>query len=106
MTNTIIKIPQPIAKAIAEIRPVVALESTVIAHGLPYPLNLEVAAECERLIHDRGALAATIGIVEGEPTAGLSADHLQHFAEGKAPDGSAIEKVGLNNLAGVMMNRR
>src|SRR5437868_15129272 len=105
MTKPIIKIPEFIAKALAANDAVVALESTVIAHGLPYPLNLEVAAECEQVIKDCGAMAATIGIVDGQPTAGLSAAELQHFAQGRAPDGSRIEKVGLNNLAGVMMNQ-
>lgn len=105
MTKPIIKIPELLAEAIAANRPVVALESTVIAHGLPYPLNLEVAAECEQVIKDQGALAATIGIVEGHPTAGLSAAQLQHFAQGSTPDGRRIEKVGLNNLAGVMMSK-
>ncbi|MBI3652744.1 MAG: pseudouridine-5'-phosphate glycosidase [Acidobacteria bacterium] len=101
-----IKISESIAQALADRKAVVALESTVIAHGLPYPLNLEVAAECERLVHDAGAIAATIGIVDGTPTVGLSQTQLQSFAQGQAPDGSPIEKVGWNNLASVMMKRQ
>jgi pseudouridine-5'-phosphate glycosidase len=104
MTKPIIKIPESIAKALADNEAVVALESTVIAHGLPYPLNLEVAAECEQVVKTAGALAATVGVVEGTPTVGLREEELQCFAQGVAPDGRKIEKVGLNNLAGVMLN--
>jgi pseudouridine-5'-phosphate glycosidase len=106
MANTSIKIPQPIQKALDENLAVVALESTVIAHGLPYPLNLEVAAECEEVVQRAGAIAATIGIVDGLPTAGLSREEIQSFARGASPAGDKIEKVGLNNLAGVMLNKR
>jgi pseudouridine-5'-phosphate glycosidase len=106
MTNSNLKIPSFVREALANQRAVVALESTVIAHGLPHPLNLEVARQCEQIIADTGALAATIGVVDGAPTIGLSEDQLQSFAKGLAPDGSKIEKVGLNNLAGVMMKRQ
>jgi pseudouridine-5'-phosphate glycosidase len=77
---------------------VVALESTVISHGLPGPDNIETAVECEDVITAEGATAATIGIVAGVPTIGLSREELRVFAEGQAPDGSSIEKVSLNNL--------
>lgn len=103
MSHNPIKIPAFLAQAIANQQPVVALESTVIAHGLPYPLNLQVAEQCEAAVKEAGALAATIGIVAGVPVVGLCQEELQGFANGRAPDGSQIEKVGWNNLAGVMM---
>jgi pseudouridylate synthase len=106
MTTQKIKIPAFIKEAIANNRPVVVLESTVIAHGLPYPLNLEVADECEQVVKDAGAVAATIGIIDGMPTVGLSKGELQLFAKGTTPDGNKIEKVGWNNLAGVMLSRQ
>ena len=82
---------------------VVALESTVIAHGLPAPLNIETARACEEAIRARGATAATIGIVEGIPAIGLTEDELCVFAR---RDGEhQIEKVGLNNLAAAMQKR-
>ena len=102
MMNEALKIPSHIGRAIADRRPVVALESTVIAHGLPPPLNLETARACEQAVTDTGAIAATIGIVAGVPTIGLSEEEIEKFGAGKAPDGRAIEKVGLNNLAGVI----
>jgi pseudouridine-5'-phosphate glycosidase len=94
-----------VSRALDEQSPVVALESTVIAHGLPHPLNLETALACEGAIRRRGVTPATIGIVDGIPTVGLTEDEIKRFADGKAPDGSRIEKVGLNNLAGVMLKR-
>ncbi len=106
MTHHQVSIPEPLKKAIAETRAVVALESTVIAHGLPRPLNLETAEACEQAINCAGAMAATLGIVEGVPTLGLSATALKWFAQGHAPDGSKIEKVSLSNLAAVICARR
>ena len=98
-----IRIAEDVGRALNERAPVVALESTVIAHGLPHPLNLQTALACEEVIRQRGVTPATIGIVDGIPTIGLSEDELRRFATGHAPDGRRIEKVGLNNLAGVMM---
>ncbi|MEW6130351.1 MAG: pseudouridine-5'-phosphate glycosidase [Acidobacteriota bacterium] len=106
MTNARINIPEPIQQAIINQQPVVALESTVIAHGLPYPLNLETASACEQIIREIGALAATVAIVDGRPTIGLSDDELKVFAKSCAPDDSPIEKVSLSNFAGVMLRRK
>src|SRR5262245_60361588 len=103
MTNDQIKIPAPIRQAIAAGEPVVALESTVIAHGLPRPLNLETARDCERAVTEAAALPATIGIVAGVPTAGINEAELEAFAGVVTNEHQAaqeIAKVGLNNLAG------
>ena len=67
--------------ALAERRPVVALESTVVAHGMPYPTNLEVARETQDAVRDAGALPAMIGIVAGTLTAGLSDATIADFAQ-------------------------
>ena len=91
--------------ALKEGTPVVALESTVIAHGLPSPLNLEAALACEEAVRQNGATPATIGIVDGVPTIGLSEHQISLFAKGHGSDGSRIEKVGLNNLAAVTLKR-
>ena len=65
--------------ALAAGQPVVALESTIIAHGLPYPENLETAQLLEQTIRDKGAVPATIAVLEGMATAGLSAAELAHI---------------------------
>ncbi|HTF36717.1 MAG TPA: pseudouridine-5'-phosphate glycosidase, partial [Blastocatellia bacterium] len=103
--RTEIRIAEHVSRAFDERTPVVALESTVIAHGLPHPLNLETALACEEAIRHHGATPATIGLVDGVPTIGLSEDEISRFATGQTADGPRIEKVGLNNLAGVMMKR-
>lgn len=105
LSRTDLRLAGPVSRALHEGLPVVALESTVIAHGLPHPLNLETALGCEEVIRRCGATPATIGIVDGTPTIGLSEDEIGRFATGQAPDGSRIEKVGLNNLAGVILKR-
>ena len=99
-----IRTSQNVLRALEERTPVVALESTVIAHGLPHPINLETAFACEAAIRKQGATPATIGIVGGIPTIGLSEDEIRQLATGHDPDGRRIVKVGLNNLADVMVN--
>jgi pseudouridine-5'-phosphate glycosidase len=69
-----------VAHAVAEGRPVVALESTLIAHGLPWPLNLETAFAAEAAVREEGAVPATIAILAGQPTVGLCEDELQELA--------------------------
>lgn len=72
-----------IAQAIQEGRPVVALESTLIAHGLPWPLNLETARSAEAAIYAEGALPATIAVLDGQPTVGLTQAQLEALARCK-----------------------
>ena len=98
-----IRIRETVSRALDENHPVVALESTVIAHGLPYPLNIETARACEAAVQNEGATAATIAIVDGVATIGLGEDEVMVFANSKTADGKRIDKVGLNNLAGVML---
>lgn len=63
-------------------RPVVALESTVIAHGLPFPQNIETAYKLERIVRENGATPATIGIFDGEITVGLNDQQIESLATG------------------------
>jgi pseudouridine-5'-phosphate glycosidase len=74
-------------------RPVVAFESTVIAHGLPYPQNLETAYKLERIIRDKGVIPATIAVFDGEITVGLNDEQLEMLAT--APD---IRKISIRDL--------
>jgi pseudouridine-5'-phosphate glycosidase len=70
----------PVAAALASGRPLVALESTLVSHGLPRPDNLRVAREAERIVSDAGAVPATIGMIGGELIVGLDDDQLVRLA--------------------------
>jgi pseudouridine-5'-phosphate glycosidase len=84
LSNTIaVSLSDEIQAALASKQPIVALESTVISHGLPYPENLTLAQELEDLVRGQGAVPATIAIIEGQPKAGLSADEMERLADGK-----------------------
>lgn len=88
----------PIVEAAARARQgVVALESTVIAHGLPSPHNFETARDCEAEVRRSGALPATIGVVEGRAVIGLSDQQIQSIAQQPG-----VAKVNLANLAHVV----
>jgi len=89
--------PSPeVASALAEGRPVVALESTLISHGLPYPKNLEVARAAEAAVREGGAVPATIAIRDGRILIGLLEAELEKLA--RAPAGSIV-KASRPNLA-------
>ena len=75
-------ISDEIQNSIKENGPVVALESTIISHGMPFPQNLETALEVERIIRKEGAIPATIAVVEGRIKIGLSNLELEQFAQG------------------------
>jgi pseudouridine-5'-phosphate glycosidase len=76
----VIKYSKEVAAAKSKGRPVVALESTIISHGLPRPINLEVANEVEEIVRNQGATPATIAIIDGEIFVGLEADQLVRIA--------------------------
>ena len=75
-------ISEEIQDSIKEKGPVVALESTIISHGMPFPQNLETALEVEKIIRKEGAIPATIAVVEGRIKIGLSNLELEQFAQG------------------------
>jgi len=81
-------------------QPVVALESTVIAHGLPYPTNLETARSMEAIIRQHGAVPATIAILEGKLRVGVTDSELEHLATAKG-----IRKVSRRDLPIVVAQR-
>jgi pseudouridine-5'-phosphate glycosidase len=78
-----ISIAPHVAAALENKQAVVALESTVISHGLPYPHNLEVALALEEEVRAAGAVPATIAVVSGVPTVGIDRAQLEHFAQAK-----------------------
>jgi pseudouridine-5'-phosphate glycosidase len=75
-----IHIPEPIRAALAGGQPVVALESTVISHGLPYPHNLDLARAMEAEVREQQSQPATVGVVAGVPTVGMSDADIERFA--------------------------
>ncbi|MFK0013950.1 pseudouridine-5'-phosphate glycosidase [Streptomyces sp. NPDC091027] len=85
---------EEVREALAQGRPVVALESTIIAHGLPRPRNLEVGLELEELVRAEGAVPATVAVVDGVARAGLDKTQLERIAAG---DG--VRKLGHRDLA-------
>ncbi|XP_072242257.1 uncharacterized protein [Leuresthes tenuis] len=79
------KVHPSVSQALADNKPVVALESTIITHGMPYPHNLSTAKEVEAIVQAEGATPATVGVIEGEIRVGLSSDELDYLAQFKSP---------------------
>jgi len=77
MTDAGFKIAPEVRAALQNRMPVVALESTIIAHGMPYPINVETARKVEQIVRDGGAVPATLGIIGGEIVVGLNADEIE-----------------------------
>lgn len=77
------KINPEVLQALKENRPVVALESTIISHGMPYPKNVETALKVEETIRSHGAVPATIGIIDGEPIVGMTPEEIEEFGKRK-----------------------
>lgn len=94
------KINPEVAKALKEGRPVVALESTIISHGMPYPRNVETALLVEKTIRDNGAVPATMGIIEGEPIVGMTPEEIEQFGKRKG-----IVKVSKRDLPVVIATK-
>jgi pseudouridylate synthase len=89
-----IKLSAEVADALKAGKPVVALESTIISHGLPRPSNLEVALECERIVRDAGAVPATIALLDGKILVGLERSELEAIA-----NRDDISKASIRDLA-------
>lgn len=85
---------EEVREALARGRPVVALESTIIAHGLPRPRNLAVGLELEELVRSEGAVPATVAVLDGVPYAGLDKAQLERVA-----GGDGVRKLGHRDLA-------
>jgi pseudouridine-5'-phosphate glycosidase len=79
-----IDIHPEVQEALANNKPVVALESTIISHGMPYPKNLETALACEKIVRDNGAIPATIAIINGKIKVGLSKGEIDYLAKSGA----------------------
>ena len=93
--NKYLDVNPEVAEALANGKPVVALESTIISHGMPYPQNVETALTVEKIIRDNGAVPATIAIIGGRLKAGLTAEEIEYFGK----KGRAIHKASRRDLA-------
>ncbi len=95
MKNPFLDISPEVAQALAAGKPVVALESTIISHGMPYPQNVETALQVEAIVRKNGAVPATIAIIGGRLKAGLTPEQIEYFGK----KGQAIHKASRRDLA-------
>ena len=93
--NKYLDVAPEVAAAVAAGKPVVALESTIISHGMPYPQNVETALKVEQIIRDNGAVPATIAILGGRLKAGLSHEEIEYLGK----QGQAVTKASRRDLA-------
>ena len=97
-----VKTNDEVRAALSDGRPVVALESTVISHGLPYPENLKLAAEMEALVREEGAVPATIAVMDGELRAGLSTQDVERLAD----EDQEVRKISRRDFASAVASRQ
>jgi pseudouridylate synthase len=100
MIPPLLDVRPEIEAALREGRPVVALESTLIAHGLPWPLNFETARDAEAEVRRGGAVPATVAVLGGMPTVGVSNDELELLARGEG-----VRKAGRRDIAAAVAVR-
>lgn len=100
MNNQLLTILPEVKQALQEGKPVVALESTIISHGMPYPKNVETALAVERTVREHGAVPATIAVMDGKCYVGLSPEQIEYF--GKAKD---VWKVSLRDIPYVLTKK-
>lgn len=95
-----IRVNEKVQKALDEGRGVIALESTIISHGMPYPRNVETALNVEKIIRDNGCEPATIGIIDGVGVIGMTSEEIEEFGKREG-----ILKVSRRDLPVVMANK-
>jgi pseudouridine-5'-phosphate glycosidase len=98
--NAYLHINPEVEQALRANKPVVALESTIISHGMPYPKNVETALSVEQIVRDNGAVPATIGVMDGKCVVGMSREQIETF--GKSKD---VWKVSLRDLPYVVSQK-
>ena len=95
MLNKYLDIKAEAAEALSAGKPVVALESTIISHGMPYPQNVETAIRVEEIVRENGAVPSTIGVIGGRLKAGMTPEEIEYFGK----KGQAITKASRRDLA-------
>ena len=78
-----LRINPEVKKALEENRPVVALETTIISHGMPYPQNVQTALAVEKVIRENGAVPATVGVIDGDAVIGMTPEEIEEFGKRK-----------------------
>ena len=101
LMNKFLDIAPEVKEALASGKPVVALESTIISHGMPYPQNVETALRVERTIRENGAVPATVAIIGGRLKAGLSADEIEYLGK----KGRGVAKASRRDLPVLVAKR-
>ena len=97
--NKYLSVSPEVQEALAANRPVVALESTIISHGMPYPQNVETALNVERIIRENGAVPATIAIIQGKITVGCTPEQIEYLGK----KGLAVTKASRRDLPVLLM---
>ena len=92
--TTYLSVSPEVRDALREKQPVVALESTIISHGMPYPKNVETALNVEKIIRDAGAVPATVAVIQGKLTVGCTAEQIEYLGK----KGLAITKASRRDL--------
>lgn len=96
--NPYFYVSEEVAQAVRSIKPVVALESTIISHGMPYPQNVETALKVEREIRSHGAVPATIAVIDGVLTVGIGKEQIEYLGK----NGSAVPKASRRDLPALL----
>ena len=99
--NKYLDVSPEVAEALAAGKPVVALESTIISHGMPYPRNVETALLVEQTIRENGAVPATIAIIGGRLKAGLSKDEIEYLGK----SGRNVAKTSRRDIAALVARK-
>ncbi|KAL0864371.1 hypothetical protein Bca101_043489 [Brassica carinata] len=100
-TRSLVKISPEVSEALSKGLAVVALESTIISHGMPYPQNLQTAKEVESIVRENGAVPATIAILNGVPCIGLNEEELERLAS----LGKSVQKTAGRDIAYVVATK-
>lgn len=103
--NGFLDLSPEVAEALGRGRPVVALESTIISHGMPYPRNVETALRVEALVREAGAVPATVAVLGGRLKAGLAQAQIESLGR-SGGEGAAVAKVSRRDLPGVVASGR
>lgn len=96
-----LKISEEVRQALEQGKPVVALESTIISHGMPYPDNVKTALTVEKTVRENGAVPATIAIIKGVPTVGLSEEEIERLGK----EGTKVVKVSRRDIPVVIAKK-